>query len=162
MDLEDVDRIEVIRGPGATVWGANAVNGVINIVSKSARDTQGGYLYTSGGTVGLTADGVRYGGKLADNTYYRFDLGYQLTDDYPLANGQSAGDGWQSEQYGYRLDNYSGANTHLTWQGRGGGESTGRPHLGRLQRQHAGPMDAGVVGPLQCRGSDLFRPHLPR
>jgi iron complex outermembrane receptor protein len=116
MDLEDVDRIEVIRGPGATVWGANAVNGVINIVSKSARDTQGGYLYTSGGTVGLTADGVRYGGKLADNTYYRFDLGYQLTDDYPLANGQSAGDGWQSEQYGYRLDNYSGANTHLTWQ----------------------------------------------
>ncbi|MBC8001764.1 MAG: Plug domain-containing protein, partial [Opitutaceae bacterium] len=47
--LDDVDRIEVIRGPGATVWGANAVNGVINILSKSARDTQGGLLYGGGG-----------------------------------------------------------------------------------------------------------------
>ena len=48
--LDDLDRIEVIRGPGATLWGANAVNGVINITTKSARDTQGGYLKTLLGT----------------------------------------------------------------------------------------------------------------
>src|SRR5216110_2738873 len=48
--LEDVDRIEVISGPGATLWGANAVNGVINIMTKSARETQGFLVYGGGGT----------------------------------------------------------------------------------------------------------------
>jgi iron complex outermembrane receptor protein len=56
--MEDVDRIEVIRGPGATVWGANAVNGVISILSKSARDTQGGLLYGGGGDVHLALGGA--------------------------------------------------------------------------------------------------------
>src|SRR5207302_9180666 len=59
--LEDVDRIEVIRGPGATLWGANAVNGVINITTKSAKDTQGGLSNTSVGTEDEPAGGIRYG-----------------------------------------------------------------------------------------------------
>jgi iron complex outermembrane receptor protein len=116
MNLEDVDRVEVIRGPGATVWGANAVNGVINVVSKSARDTQGTFLYGSGGDVHLTMDGARYGGKLGKDTYYRIEGGYQLTDDYPLANGNPGGDSWQSERLGFRLDHHPDAATHLTWQ----------------------------------------------
>ncbi|MCG8589452.1 MAG: TonB-dependent receptor plug domain-containing protein, partial [Proteobacteria bacterium] len=69
--LEDVDRIEVIRGPGGTLWGANAVNGVINILTKSSKDTQGA-LITAGG--GLTQRGfatVRYGGILSDDAHYR-------------------------------------------------------------------------------------------
>src|SRR5471032_459778 len=61
--LEDVDRIEVIRGPGATVWGENAVNGVINVVSRSARDTQGGLLYGGAGDVHRAMGGMRYGGQ---------------------------------------------------------------------------------------------------
>src|SRR3989454_3705375 len=69
--LEDVDRIEVISGPGATVWGANAVNGVINILTKSARDTQGFLFYGGGGTEQRAFGGVRYGGQLATNAYYR-------------------------------------------------------------------------------------------
>jgi len=70
--LEDIDRIEVISGPGGTLWGANAVNGVINISSKSAKDTQGGYLEAGGGEPGLKSfAGVRYGGTLAPDIYFR-------------------------------------------------------------------------------------------
>lgn len=73
--LEDLDRIEVIRGPGATVWGANAVNGVINIVTRSAKDTQGGLLYGSAGDVHETDSGMRYGGRIGERTYYRVHAG---------------------------------------------------------------------------------------
>ncbi|MBW8782431.1 MAG: TonB-dependent receptor [Verrucomicrobia bacterium] len=114
--LEDVDRIEVIRGPGATVWGANAVNGVINVVTRSARDTQGTLLYAGGGNVHQEMAGGRYGGRLGENTYYRVFAGYQANDDTPLANGQSANDHWFGRQGGFRLDHYPDPDTHLTWQ----------------------------------------------
>src|SRR5579864_3749532 len=60
--LDDVERIEVIRGPGGTIWGSNAVNGVINIITKNAKDTRGSYGSTSGGNVDQNESGVRYGG----------------------------------------------------------------------------------------------------
>ena len=66
--MEDVDRIEVIRGPGATLWGANAVNGVISVVTRSAKDTQGGLLYGGGGDVQQTLAGARYGGRIGEHT----------------------------------------------------------------------------------------------
>ena len=69
--LEDVDRIEVIRGPGATLWGANAVDGVINIITKSAQSTQSAVVTAGGGTEERGATNVRYGGKLNKETYYR-------------------------------------------------------------------------------------------
>ncbi len=114
--LDDVDRIEVIKGPGATVWGANALNGVINVVTRSARDTQGGLVYGGGGDVHQEMGGVRYGGRLAKDTYYRVFASYQANDDYPLANGQSAGDAWLGRHAGFRLDHYPDPDTHLTWQ----------------------------------------------
>src|SRR3989441_11440390 len=64
--LEDIERIEVIRGPGAALWGANAVNGVVNIVTKRARDTQGGLASGSGGTEERGAGTLRYGAKFGD------------------------------------------------------------------------------------------------
>jgi iron complex outermembrane receptor protein len=115
--LEDVDRIEVIRGPGATVWGANAVNGVINILSKSARDTQGGLIYGGGGDVHLALGGARYGGKIGDDTWYRVYGAYQLNDDFHYSNGRSANDSWDLVKGGFRVDHYTRNDGQLTWQG---------------------------------------------
>jgi iron complex outermembrane receptor protein len=117
--LDDVDRIEVIRGPGATIWGANAVNGVINILSKSARDTQGGLLYGGGGDVHLALGGARYGDQLGKDTWYRVYGTYQLNDDFRQANGRSAHDGWDLGKGGFRVDHYTSDDGHLTWQGDG-------------------------------------------
>ena len=115
--LDDVDRIEVIRGPGATIWGSNAVNGVISILSKSARDTQGGLIYGGGGDVHLALGGIRYGGKIGDDTYYRVYESYQLNDDSRLANGRSAHDAWDLSKAGFRIDRYTSTGGQLTWQG---------------------------------------------
>ncbi len=69
--LEDIDRIEVIRGPGGAVWGANAVNGVINIITKKAKDTQGSLLYAGGGSEERVFGGARHGGTSGDGLFYR-------------------------------------------------------------------------------------------
>jgi iron complex outermembrane receptor protein len=117
--LEDVDRIEVIRGPGATVWGANAVNGVINVVSRDARDTQGALVYGSAGDVLETDSGVRYGGRIGERTYYRVYAGVRSVDDHPRSDGRPAGDGWQGQQGGLRVDHHVSDDTQLTWQAGG-------------------------------------------
>lgn len=114
--LEDVDRIEAIRGPGATVWGANAVNGVINVVTRSAKDTQGGLLYGGAGDVHTAVAGMRYGGQVGKNTYYRVFGTYQSNDDFPSANGVRTTDGWHTQNAGFRVDHYPDTATHFTWQ----------------------------------------------
>src|ERR1700683_2504133 len=88
--LEDIDRIEVISGPGGTLWGANAVNGVINITSKSAKDTQGLYLETGGGTELQEFGAARYGFTLASNVYLRVYAKYFDRSSEVLANGSPA------------------------------------------------------------------------
>ena len=116
--LDDLDRIEVIRGPGGTLWGANAVNGVINIVSKSARDTQGTLLYGGGGNVDQTQDGARYGGKIDDNTYYRVFGSYYQTESFDSPTGGSAGTSYSGGEGGFRMDHYTkGDADQITWQG---------------------------------------------
>ena len=136
--LEDVDRIEVIRGPGATVWGANAVNGVISVSSRSARDTQGGLLYFSGGGVERAAPGVRYGGRAGDSTYYRVFASHLSRDDYPLANGQPALDGWKGWHGGLRVDSYMNVDTQLTWQASASGV--------RVDSQTSDSMNLNTLG----------------
>lgn len=115
--LEDIDRIEVIRGPGATQWGANAVNGVINIITKNAKDTQGGLVTASAGNMIKSDDGTRYGVKIGDDSYARVYAKY--TDDAPEYNvgtGRS-GDGWQKRQAGFRSDSKLSDSDSLTFQG---------------------------------------------
>ncbi|MGD9128416.1 MAG: TonB-dependent receptor [Planctomycetia bacterium] len=71
MPLEDIERIEVIRGPGGTLWGANAVNGIINIISKKAKDTQGVLVSSGGGSQDYNISTVRYGGQIGRNMKFR-------------------------------------------------------------------------------------------
>ena len=102
--LEDLDRVEVIRGPGATIWGANAVNGVINIVSRKAEETQG-WLATSG--VGDYDEGfgsIRYGGELDASTHYRAHLKYSSRESFHFEDGTDASDDWKSLAGGFRFD----------------------------------------------------------
>jgi iron complex outermembrane receptor protein len=101
--LEDVERIEVISGPGATLWGANAVNGVINVITRSARDTQGGLLAAEAGNRDI-AGAVRYGGKLGAAGHYRiYGRGFE-EQNTERANGTPVGDGWSKGQAGFRAD----------------------------------------------------------
>src|SRR5713226_9561486 len=102
--LEDIDRIEVISGPGATLWGANAVNGVINITTKHAKDTQGLLLLGGGGTGLRDFGGFRYGGALASNVFYRVYGKYFDRDSAVLPSGQDATNNWRMGQGGFRLD----------------------------------------------------------
>jgi iron complex outermembrane recepter protein len=115
--LEDVDRIEVVSGPGGTMWGANAVNGVINVVTKNARDTQG-LLVTAGGGTELRGMGaVRYGGKASENLSYRvYGTGFHR-DSAVFSDGSSAGDDWDFAQGGFRLDWDASTQNVLTLQG---------------------------------------------
>jgi iron complex outermembrane receptor protein len=102
--MEDISRIEVIRGPGATVWGANAVNGVINILSKSAEETQGLLVTVGGGNEERGFGGIRYGGTLASNVFFRVYGKYFDRDDSELPSGKDAQDGFQMGQGGFRID----------------------------------------------------------
>jgi iron complex outermembrane receptor protein len=115
--LEDIDRIEVIRGPGAALWGANAVNGVINIITKSAKDTQG-VLLTGGGGVEEKGFGtVRYGGKLSTNAYYRVYTKFSDRDQFTRTDGEGAGDAWWISQSGFRMDWEASEINTVTLQG---------------------------------------------
>ena len=113
--LDDVERIEVISGPGATLWGANAVNGVINVITRPARDTQG-VLLTGGAGNARVAGSARYGGKLgADGSYRVYARGFDR-DNTERANGSEVRDGWSKGQAGFRAD-WNGGDRNATVQG---------------------------------------------
>ncbi|MGC1521024.1 MAG: TonB-dependent receptor [Steroidobacteraceae bacterium] len=100
---EDIERIEVISGPGATLWGANAVNGVINITTRKASETQDGSLRVGGGNLEQRGS-VQYGGQAGSEVGYRayvdsFHYGDDLT-----ATGTNARDAWQKSQGGFRVE----------------------------------------------------------
>jgi iron complex outermembrane recepter protein len=105
--IDDIDRIEVIRGPGAAVWGANAVNGVINILTARAADSQGLLVRAGGGTFEPGQIAARYGGSVG-NTSYRVYSQWSEIGDTRLASGQAAGDHWTRALAGVRGDWASG------------------------------------------------------
>ncbi len=115
--LEDIERIEVIRGPGATLWGANAVNGVINVITKHAKDTQGGLVNAGAGNQERGFGAFRYGGSLSHRGYYRFFAKYFDRDAFAEASGQPAADSWSILRGGFRTDWTLSARDSLTVQG---------------------------------------------
>ena len=113
--LQDVERIEVIRGPGGTLWGANAVNGVINIITKSAADTQGDMVSVTAGDEVRGIGVARHGGKLKNGINYRvyakysdYDEGYNSSDEH---------DDWRTGQLGFRTDWVQTDRDRITLQG---------------------------------------------
>ncbi|MEO7345615.1 MAG: TonB-dependent receptor [Opitutaceae bacterium] len=102
--LDDIDRIEVISGPGATQWGSNAVNGVINITTKSARETQGSLVKGAAGTELKALGAVRHGGTLAPGLFYRVYAQHSERSHSITPAGQSARDDWRITQGGFRTD----------------------------------------------------------
>src|ERR1700736_5621457 len=102
--LEDIDRIEVIRGPGGTVWGANAVNGVINIIAKSAKGTLGGLLSAGAGSGENTQELVQYGGKVGTSGAYRVFGKHLNVGNLAAADSPEAADGWHLWHGGFRSD----------------------------------------------------------
>jgi iron complex outermembrane receptor protein len=113
--VENIERIEVISGPGGTLWGANAVNGVINIIRSKSGSTQGGQLTVGAGNAEEGAS-VRYGGKLGEDASYRIYAKKFNLDNTTRANGNEVPDAWQKGQVGFRTD-WSAAGDVLTLQG---------------------------------------------
>ena len=113
--LEDVERIEVISGPGGTLWGSNAVNGVINVITRTAQNTQGGLVSAGGGNLERGA-AVRYGATLGESGHFRvYAKGFDETHT-DRENGTSASDGWERAQTGFRAD-WGHADDGFTLQG---------------------------------------------
>ncbi len=115
--LQDIDRIEVISGPGATLWGANAVNGVINVITKKAQDTQGLLVAGGGGTAVRGFGTARYGGTVGTGVRYRvYGKGF-ARDAAELLTGLDATDDWHMGQGGFRIEWQSSEINRLTLQG---------------------------------------------
>ncbi len=152
--LEDIERIEVIRGPGATVWGANAVNGVINIITKSAAETQGGLLIAGGGTQDLALGMAQYGGKIGKDASYRVFAKYLDQNHLPNLTGQNGEDRWHLSHVGFRTDASLSQKDSLTVEGDlyGGTEGANFGHIVSI----APPVNENVNGSEKIPGGDIL------
>ena len=115
--MEDIDRIEIIRGPGASLWGANAVNGIVNVITKSAKDTQGALVTGGAGTEERAFGKTRYGGELSGLGHYRIYAKYFERDDAVFPDGSDAGDDWEMFRAGFRTDLSLSGENDVTVQG---------------------------------------------
>ena len=106
--IEDIERIEVIRGPAATMWGANAVNGVINIITKRAADTQGIFFRAGGGSFERGFLSARYGGKINEETPFRVYAKGFTRDNTTSLSGENIHNQWHSGRGGFRLEHTRG------------------------------------------------------
>jgi iron complex outermembrane recepter protein len=143
--LIDIERIEVIRGPGAAIWGANAVNGVINIITKKAANTLGTTAVAGGGNIDQGFATAQYGGTFGENTDYRFYSKYLNQSDFPGPAGGKGGDGWHDLSAGFRVDSNLSARDTLTLQGNLYRGNEGNPSLALLSVASPGPQQVDPI-----------------
>ncbi len=150
--LEDIERIEVIRGPGGTIWGANAVDGVINIITKNAKDTHGAMATLSGGNVDQGTGTVRYGSGNSRGFNYRvYGLGFVRGADFhpegPIFDDSRMG------QAGFRTDWDRNVRDTFTFQGdiyrEGAGEAT-------TYALYSTPAQVNAYGTADLTGGNLL------
>ncbi|HSR35942.1 MAG TPA: TonB-dependent receptor, partial [Desulfurivibrionaceae bacterium] len=151
--MEDIDRIEVIRGPGATLWGANAVNGVINIITKHTRDTQGTLLTAGTGTEELGFGGGRHGGSINDHTAYRVYAKSFYRDDLGRESGAKANDDWYQWRSGFRVDSDPATPYAFTVQG---DAYHGYADAATTIPTPAAPYSSTIDNPSNVRGANLL------
>ncbi|TDJ61608.1 MAG: TonB-dependent receptor [Nitrospina sp.] len=138
--LEDIERIEVIRGPGATVWGVNAVNGVINIITKQSKNSQGGLVSAGGGNVEQGFTTLRYGGKMGDNAHYRVYGKWFNRDSFEGPTGVDSNDDWTAVRGGFRMDWDASETSQFTFQG--------DVYDGQSKGRRTGPVAPGVMATI--------------
>ena len=116
MVMDDIDRIEVIRGPGGTIWGPNAINGVINVITKNSKDTRGALVSAGGGNVEQGFVNLRYGGSNGHNLNYRaYTTAFNRSPEFH-ADGRNF-DGWRAGQASFRMDWEKNDHSAFTLQG---------------------------------------------
>ncbi|MDD2366929.1 MAG: TonB-dependent receptor [Desulfuromonadaceae bacterium] len=115
--LDDIERIEVIRGPGAALWGANAVNGVINIITKSAENSNGTLISTGTGTNEKGFISARNGFAINDNSGVRFYVKHNERENFVYESGRDSNDEWHKTQGGFRYDIRPSSDDTITLQG---------------------------------------------
>jgi iron complex outermembrane receptor protein len=150
--LDEIERIEVIRGPGATLWGANAMNGVINIITRPAAESDGGRIGIATGTRASIRGSVRYGDTFGQGAAWRVYAGGRDRDPVELADGSDAADEWRFGQTGFRIDGPPGAQ-RWTLQGdlyRGEGESA------LLLPSASAPYAIRQLDEIDIRGGNLL------
>jgi iron complex outermembrane recepter protein len=152
MLLDDVERIEVIRGPGAALWGSNAVNGVINVTTKSARDTQGSHAALTVGSEEQATLSARYGGRIGTDAYYRV-FGKFADRDSSFVTNTIQRDDWQIGHTGVRMDWDASRTTSLTLQGEVYGGEVGRLTPSATVSGQPGP---GGLLRTQTRGGNVL------
>ncbi len=102
--LDNIERIEVIRGPGGSLWGANAVNGIINVITKNAKDTRGSRIHAGFGTEERGFGDICYGGMIGEQAWFRTYVKYSDRDSYVDSAGSVAFDDWRYVRGGFRVD----------------------------------------------------------
>lgn len=151
-NMDDIDRIEVIRGPGATIWGPNAVDGVINIITKDSKDTQGVLASAGGGNEELGFGNVRYGGGNDADFHYRV-YGMAFTRSPEHHSDHDNFDAWRNVQAGFRMDWNEPTGDAFTLQGDAYDELAGE----RVQAtSYAAPYQQNVNGYEYLSGGNIL------
>lgn len=153
MPLDNIERIEVIRGPGGSIWGSNAVNGVINVITKSAAETQGSMVSSGVGNREGNFSSLRYGGKAGENIHYRVDSKFFKRPGQLDPSGEPGPDEWGVTRGGFRMDWDGGGDDSLTVSGDiYEGDAPGPLSIPIL----TAPYRADVLNDQQTSGSDVL------